>query len=168
MLASATLTYEPLVPEHAQELVDALGDPRVSEHCPEPEPSTIESMRSLIHRLHDGPPPQRSGERWLNFVVRLGGSPIIGRLEATIIGPDAELAFLFAPTAWGRGYASEAVRWLEGYCRDSANAERFWAAVTPENERAIRLLQRLGYEETRTEEWPQFAGLDPRFRMFRF
>ena len=49
-----------------------------------------------------GPPSEATGERWLNFTVRLAESrEVIGRLEANIHDHLAELAFLYNPRLWG-------------------------------------------------------------------
>ncbi|MGH9665490.1 MAG: GNAT family N-acetyltransferase [Bryobacteraceae bacterium] len=110
--SSRRLAYEPLVSGHAAGLLVALGDPRVSEHFTQPEPSSMGPMLSQLRLLCAGPPAHRSQESWLNFAVRLPGDRLIGRIEATIAGTSAELAYLFDPSVWGYGFATEAVVWL--------------------------------------------------------
>ncbi len=164
---SARLGYDPLSPDHAPDLFLALRDPRVSEHFgDEPEPGTLTAMTEQFVRMHAGPPPHRSHQRWINYVVRLLlDQQLIGRLEATIIDHRAEVAYLFDPKAWGQGYATEAVAWLQGHCRASATVSEFWATVAPSNERSMRLLARLDYQEI-TDGWPTLASYDPGDRVF--
>ena len=98
-----------------------------------------------IDQLDAGPGPDWPDERWWNFVVRrLDDGAVIGRVEGTTYGEWGELAYIFGPSSWGHGFASEATLWLIGFLR-GVGAEELWAAVHPENVRSVRLLQRLGF-----------------------
>ena len=73
-------------------------------------------------------------------------------------GPDVEVGFSFARSAWGRGYATEAARaWLEhGFAR--LGFERVLALVDPANVASIRVLDKLGLApvgrtNVRNHEW---------------
>ena len=59
-------------------------------------------------------------------------------------GPDVELGFSFARSAWGRGYATEAARaWLEhGFT--ALGFTRVLALVQPANVASIRVLEKIG------------------------
>jgi [ribosomal protein S5]-alanine N-acetyltransferase len=166
---SARLGYEPQRADHALDFFSGLSDPRVSEYFgDEPEPMTLTAMTERFARASAGPPPQRSHEVWLNYAVRLLlNQRLIGRLEATIVDHRAEVAYLFDPREWGQGYATEAVAWLQDHCFASAAVREFWATVAPSNERSMRLLARLSYQEiSPSSGWPTLASYDPGDRVF--
>ncbi len=157
ILRSCRLTYEVLSAAHAPELLEALSDPRVNRYFPQPEAATLPEMERQVRLLCAG--PKDGAGQWWNFVVRLDGGGLIGRLEATLADGSAEIAFLFHPDAWGFGYASEAVHWLTGYCRTRLGIGSFWAAVHPDNTRSARLLLRLGFRDCGTGgdvRWPGY------------
>lgn len=99
-----------------------------------------------------GPPSEATGERWLNFTVRLAESrEVIGRLEANIHDHLAELAFLYTPRLWGCGYASQGLLWLQSQLRENTSVQSFWATTHPENQRSAGLLERQGYVRMPTQ-----------------
>ena len=58
-------------------------------------------------------------------------------------GPDVELGFSLARSAWGRGYATEAARaWLEHAF--TLGIRRVIAVVKPANAASIRVLEKVG------------------------
>ncbi len=104
-------------------------------------------MVERIEQLLRGAPAEFAPERWFNFVVRRSSdSIVIGRIEATTYSTWAEVAYLFDPTQWGLGYATEATAWLVDRLHEVGCTE-VWAAVHPDNERSVRLLARLGFAE---------------------
>ncbi len=145
------LVYEPLGAEHVLPLHASLADARVYEYIGARSP-TVESLTVEFARRAAGPPPGRSGEQWVNLAVALAsavGTPtdvFIGRLEATLHGTWGEVAYLFGPAYWGRGYATEAMTWFHGMLIELGTRE-LWAAVAPSNVRSLALLRRLGYRE---------------------
>jgi RimJ/RimL family protein N-acetyltransferase len=150
VFATERLIIEPLEPSHAPGLHAALDHPDVGTFIGGPDVTTLEAVRARIERLAVGPLAPRSGERWWNFAVLVPAErTIIGRLEATTYGAWGEIAYVFSPSWWGRGLASEASRWLVGHLAERGVPE-LWAAVDPDNDRSQRLLLRIGF--TRTDE----------------
>jgi RimJ/RimL family protein N-acetyltransferase len=165
-MRSSRLTYQTLSPDHAPGLLTALGNAIVNQFLIEPEPVTLPAAVNFVRRLCAGPPPDRPGEQWLNFSVFLGDA-LIGRLEATTVSGFAEVAYLFSPAHWGRGFATEAVAWLQAYCSEVAGVAQFWAAVPDGNVRSIRVLERLHYVEQHPDRWPNPHSFEPGCRVFR-
>ena len=160
------LRYEPIRQHHAAELQHALCDPRVYAFIAAPCPTPTE-LHASFARKEAGAPAKRSNERWLDYAVRLAETgEAIGRLEATVIGQRAEVAYLFGPAFWGRGYATEGVVWLHELLNSSLGVTEFWATVTPGNIRSIRLVQRTGYREALADTWPHLTSYDPGDRVF--
>ena len=147
MLAGRTrrLTIEPLDVTHAEGLFAALDDPRVGAHIGGPDVSTLPALRERIGRLLVGP-QAGSGEVWLNWAVLLDRT-VIGRIEATLHDGIAEIAYVFGPPWWGRGYATEATAWLLDEVR-GLDVDACWATVAPRNRASVRLLRRLGFTAT--------------------
>jgi RimJ/RimL family protein N-acetyltransferase len=167
LTATARLCYEPICQQHAAELEHALCDPRVYTFIDAPCP-TVAGLHASFARKEVGAPAQRSDERWLDYAVRhIESGEAIGRLEATIIGRHAEVAYLFGPVFWGRGYATEGLEWLHELLSRSFGVAEFWATVAPSNTRSIRLLERAGYGEAPSETWPRLTSYDPGDRVFR-
>jgi RimJ/RimL family protein N-acetyltransferase len=157
MWTTDRLRIEPLSAEHAPGLHAALDDPRVGEHIGGPDVTTVEALVERIARLRAGPPPGRGDERWMNYAVLLRhDATVIGRLEATAHDTWAEIAYVFGPSWWGAGLATEAVTSFV----EHLGPIELWATVDPANERSQRLLERVGF--TRVDEWrADLASYDP-------
>lgn len=139
-----SLQIEPLQPAHLEALAVVLRHPEVYAHIGGTVP-TVEEFVLGLQRALAGPGPAHPGETWLNHLVRDADGAMVGRLEATVHHGLAEVAFVFGPPAWGRGFASAGLRWLHGELARTAGVADFWATTTPANLRSQRLLQRCGY-----------------------
>ena len=71
--------------------------------------------------------------------------------------PEPDIGFAFLPRAWGAGYAREASLAVIEQGRREFGLVRLLAITDPDNERSIRLLERLGLREER-----RMAGADGR------
>lgn len=147
------LHITPLQPEHLDALALAIRKPAVYEFIGGVVPSHERFCAGLARALQGSP---RAGETWLNYLVRVAASGrVIGRLEATLHRGIAEVAFLFDPEVWGRGYAAEGLGWLhERLMQEEAAPSGFWATTVPENRRCQALLERCGYRRV-VQGWPQ-------------
>ena len=56
-----------------------------------------------------------------------------------------EIGYILAPSAWGQGYAAEAVGTLVGHLHEQLSAHRIEAMIEPDNLRSVRLVERLGF-----------------------
>jgi ribosomal-protein-alanine N-acetyltransferase len=77
-----------------------------------------------------------------DFIVTLNGE-LIGKLGGWRL---PEMGFLFAPSHWGQGYASEALRAFVERRRRLGSTE-LTADADPRNEAALKLLDRSGFKE---------------------
>jgi RimJ/RimL family protein N-acetyltransferase len=150
-LDAPRLIIEPLRAEHLPELATQLRQPLVYEHIggtPTLEAFILDRERALA-----GPGEAARDQVWLNFLVREQTSrQMLGRLEATLHDAVAEVAFLFGPSHWGKGYASEALAWLHAVIQASHGISSFWATTVPENSRCQALLRRSGYEQVHNDQ----------------
>lgn len=100
---------------------------------------TVERVRGLV--AHQ----ERHGFSKWGVCERATGE-LIGDCGIQLLegGPDVELGFHLRPSAWGRGYATEAAR----ACLDAAFAglglEEVIAIVAPGNAASVRVLEKIG------------------------
>ena len=166
---SSRLVYEALRAEHAAVLFQALADPLVSRHLNCDPPASVEALSAQFARVAAGPSPHQSHLQWINFAVQVkADGQWIGRVEATAHPDWAEVAYLFGPAHWGRGYASESLEWLHSYLRIQHGVSEFWATVAPGNERSIRLLLRSGYRRTPMCDARPLSSFEPGDEVFQF
>jgi RimJ/RimL family protein N-acetyltransferase len=145
---SPRLRLETLRPDHAQGLFDALADPRVYEHIRDAPPESVAALTAQFSRWASGPPADCADELWLNVAIRRRDDGcLIGRLQATIVNRQAEVAYLIGPEHWGQGYATEAMAAFQNSIRQNLNVTQFWAITLPQNKRSLALLERLGYQQ---------------------
>ena len=117
-------------------------------------PSEHDFIAGLTKAI-SGPPEGRSGEHWIDYVARLADTgEIIGTVAATVHDNLAEVAFLYAPSVWGKGYALEGLLWLHEHLRDYNEVTALWATSHPENHRSANLLRRAGYAEVTASALP--------------
>src|SRR6202162_6358079 len=103
------LTLEPQTVAHAEEMFAVLSDPAIYRYENEPPPS-LEWLRARFTKLEtrlsaDGQ------EQWLNWVIRLPTSELIGYVQATVRGGGrAAIAYELSSAYWGRGLGRGAVK----------------------------------------------------------
>jgi RimJ/RimL family protein N-acetyltransferase len=151
------LHYEPLKASHLDELSPVLRSAEVYAHIEDSVPPLDEFKLSLIRAIA-GPGSNSSDQTWLNYLVRdAHTSEMLGRLEATVHDSIAEVAFLFSPAHWGKGYAHEALVWLHTEVSQCSNISGFWATTVPANLRCQALLLRSGYRQVPEASTPLFS-----------
>lgn len=111
---TARLALVPLRIEYAGEMAGVLAGPELYTFTGG-EPPTTEKLAARYERQLEG--PGDVDESWLNWVISLEGT-LIGYVQATASGGQAEIAWVVG-TAWqSHGYAKEAARglvtWLQG------------------------------------------------------
>lgn len=143
-LTTARLTLEPQTTAHADAMYAVLCDPALYAYENEP-PVSREWLRTRFEKLETR--ASASGdEQWLNWVIRLPSSDLIGYVQATVAaGGTAYVAYVLSSAHWGRGLAREAVEAMIGELVDCYGVGRLLAVLKRENARSLRLLQRLGF-----------------------
>ena len=68
--------------------------------------------------------------------------------------PDVDIGFAFLAQFWSQGYALEAASAMMTYGRNGLGLDRIIAVVSPDNERSIKLLNKLGLRFERMARWP--------------
>lgn len=145
-LLTPRLTLEPQRAEHAAVMAAVLADPRVHTFLPSSPPREGD-LRERFARLETRASPD-GAEAWLNWVVfaRPGGAAL-GTVQATVrpARAEADVAYVFAPSAWGQGYAAEAMTALLQFLAGEWEVRAALAQVDTRNAASLRLLERLGF-----------------------
>jgi len=145
------LTLEPQVPAHAEEMFVVLSDPAIYEYENEP-PTSLEGLRARFARLESRQSPD-GREQWLNWVIRLPTSELIGYVQATVrSNGSAAIAYELSSTYWGRGLANRAVQAMIGELVRHYGVRELSAVFKRENLRSERLLRSLGFSLASPEE----------------
>lgn len=112
-ITTAGLRLEPLRVEHADELVDVLGDPALHEFIGG-APLSLRALRLRYERLVRG--STDPAVTWHNWAIRLQAD-LVGTTQATVTGGTAEVAWVVAARWQRRGVATAAagamVAWLQ-------------------------------------------------------
>jgi RimJ/RimL family protein N-acetyltransferase len=145
-LATPRLWLEPLRPDHAPEIAAALADPAIYRFIPGDPPTDVETLRARHARLLSRRSPD-GRELWLNWAVRERATgACVGRVEASVREREhADIAYLFAPAAQGRGLATEACRAMIDWLFAGFAIARVVATIDTRNQRSLALLERLGF-----------------------
>ena len=144
IIETATLTLEPQVAAHADEMFGVLSDPAIYTYENEPPPS-IEWLRERFRKLETRCSADGT-EQWLNWVIRLPTSALIGYVQATVeTNGAATIAYVLSSPYWGRGLASQAVTAMIAELVAQYNVQHLFASLKQANHRSLRLLDRLGF-----------------------
>jgi RimJ/RimL family protein N-acetyltransferase len=78
---------------------------------------------------------------------------------------DADIGYAFLPRFWSQGFAVEAASAVMTYAREVLRLVRIVAIVSPDNERSINVLKKLGLRFERMIVWP---GDGSQIKLFAF
>ena len=138
-LKSKRLLLDPLSLEDAPEMVVVLGDPELYEFDGG-EPRDLASLTETYARLAPGCP--REDEVWHNWILRSDGNAI-GFVQATVVGEEAELAWVVGLKWQRKGFAKEGAKAVADWLR-SVGVSEFRADIHPQHEASQRVAQSLG------------------------
>ncbi|MEB3282443.1 MAG: GNAT family N-acetyltransferase [Lyngbya sp.] len=135
------------------------GDPDVMCFI-SPHFETVEAVRSRLQERVERDKIRKNGTgSWA--VVEKETQEIIGAVlliqlpdNDGIPTTNYEIGWHFRKASWGKGYATEAAKQILGYAFTILRLPVIYAVVKPENERSIRVTQRLGMKPLgRTNEY---------------
>jgi [ribosomal protein S5]-alanine N-acetyltransferase len=136
-----------------------LSDPAIYEYENEPPPS-VEWLRARFARLESRQSAD-GREQWLNWVIRLPTSELIGYVQATVhANGRAAIAYELSSAWWGRGLASAAVRAVIAELVQQHRVRSLGAVLKRDNQRSLRLLQRLGFSLASPDDHAKL-GVEP-------
>lgn len=139
-----SLTLEPQIAAHAEEMFVVLSDPAIYEYENEP-PQSASGLRERFAELESRQSPN-GREQWLNWVIRLPSKELIGYVQATVHpGGRAAIAYELNSAYWGRGLARQAVQAMIGELIQNYGVTLLTAVLKQQNQRSFRLLHRVGF-----------------------
>ena len=150
IIRTERIVLEPQVAGHAEEMFHVLSDPAIYEHENEP-PASLDWLRNRFSKLE----ARRSTdgtEQWLNWVIRLSPSQLIGYVQATVFSDStAAIAYVLSSAFWGQGYASEAVQAMMTELISQYRVRSFSAVLKQSNLRSLHLLNRMAFSQASPE-----------------
>src|SRR3989442_2719353 len=151
VIETGGLTLEPQTAAHAEEMFAVLSDPAIYEYENAPPPS-LEWLRARFGRL-ESRLSANGREQWLNWVIRLPSSELIGYVQATVDPSGrAAIAYELSSAYWGRGLAGLAVQAMIAELVQHYQVRNFAAVFKRGNLRSMRLLERLGFSPASVEQ----------------
>ena len=143
-LESGSLTLVPQARAHAEEMFALLRDPAIYTYENAP-PASVEWLRDRFARLESRQSADAS-ERWLNWVIRLEGTGLIGYVQATVrTDGSAAIAYELGSAFWGLGLARRATEAMIAELIERYGVTLLYAVAKERNQRSLRLLGRLGF-----------------------
>jgi RimJ/RimL family protein N-acetyltransferase len=122
------------------------GDPAVMRYWSSAPLTDLAAAKALLQEIHDY---FTRGELFQWGIALADTDRVIGTVTLAWIEREhrrADVGFALAKSAWGKGYATEAVTRLIQYAFDDMELHRLGADVDPRNEPSLRLLERLGFQ----------------------
>jgi RimJ/RimL family protein N-acetyltransferase len=150
-IVAGGLVLEPQTAMHAEEMFGVLSDPAIYEFENEP-PRSLEWLRDRFTKLETRTSAD-GREQWLNWVIRLPTSELIGYVQATVQADGrAGIAYELCGAYWGRGLATQAVDAMIAELVTHYGVRRLFAVLKRANHRSMRLLERLGFSPASPEQ----------------
>lgn len=161
LLSTDRLRLAPITMDDASDLQALANDDQVSALSLNFTPFSEDAARTWIAEQQSG---WKDGTR-CTFAIRVAETGAFIGVAALMInrkGNKAELGYATMPSAWGKGYATEACRAVVRYAFDELGLTRLTANHLLENAASARVLAKLGFrEEARLQ--PESAGGDASF-----
>ena len=142
---AAVVRLERFGEEHLEAFARMIHDPLIQRFTTFPSPPPPRFPRDWLDKYEAG---RRDGTREVFAVVPPEGGELLG--VAVAFGVDreqghAELGYVVAPEARGRGVATEALRWLTRWAFDELGMFRLQLVIGVDNEASRRVAAKCGY-----------------------
>ena len=141
---TARLTLRPAWPEDAPQLAAAIGHESVTRNLSRaPWPYAVADAEAFITR------PRQPKDIFCLIFEHKGAYPqLIGGIGMGAIESGHEFGYWLTPSAWGRGFATEAGRAVVSAARHTLGLRRIDAAHFVDNPASGRVLTKLGFRPT--------------------
>lgn len=151
-----------LTQQDAPALLAVFGDPEVMKFWSSPPLQDLAEAVDLVDEIHD----LFNSRRLFQWGIGLRETgEVLG--TCTLFNLDSahrrgEVGFALRRSAWGQGYATEALSLLLGFSFEVLDLHRLEADADPRNERSLRVLERQGFrrEGHLRERWHHLGKID--------
>lgn len=143
-IRTARLTLRPLTESDVASLFEIHADPQAMRYWSAPVWKDDERGRAMLAKDLD---PAATDHLRLGIEAAESGR-LLGTCSLFAINTQcrrAELGYMLASHAWGRGYMQEALRAFIDHGFEKLDLNRLEADTDPRNERSMRLLERLNF-----------------------
>lgn len=156
-LAGSRLVLRPIAEDEAPGVLSIFGDAEVVRYWSRPPVADLAAASALLDEFQEGFFRRRAFQWGI-----AQGKDLIGTCVLTGLSfphRRAEIGFVLRRDRWGQGLASEALGVLFAFCFGTLALHRLEADVDPDNERSLRLLERLGFrrEGRLRERWQTYG-----------
>ncbi|WP_395153736.1 GNAT family N-acetyltransferase [Ilumatobacter sp.] len=150
------MTFEPIRTERlllrpvrrtdADALTERRNNPDVAKWQTWTLPYPAEQAQQSVDEMAAMPGPVHD-EWWMLTIADLADTEIYGDvpIRLTWDGRSAKIGYSLTPTAWGKGYATEAVEAVCARLFDDGNVTRLSAMLHPDNTASAQVLERTGF-----------------------
>ena len=145
-LDTPRLHLRPLAAADAEALFRMHADPQVMRYWSTPPWAGIEQAEAMIEADREALPAGRHLR--LALMLRGGSDSLVGTVSLFNFheaSRRAEIGYVLARSAWGRGLMHEALTALVGFAFGPLNLNRLEADIDPRNSASAKSLARLGF-----------------------
>ena len=150
ILETARLVLRHMTLDDAAFMLDLLNQPSFHRYIGDRGVRTIEGAEAYIAQ---GPMASYQRFGFGLYAVEVKGEPgaigICGLIKRDGLD-DVDIGFAFLPQAWSKGYAVESALAVRDYGARAFGLTRIVAITNPDNERSIRVLERIGFAFEKT------------------
>jgi ribosomal-protein-alanine N-acetyltransferase len=147
-LETERLTFRPPRLADAAPLFEFLGDSTAMQYT-----TVQDSLRDCRRYLaaHERQRRRVGCAPWVTVEKQTGRTIGFGGLYVDPFDPGwgVEVAYFFAPTAWGKGYATELARFCIAHAKQQARWQTLSAFAHPQNVASQAVLRKSGFREER-------------------
>lgn len=155
MIQTERLTLKPYSAQDADELLDILTMPEVTDTFMVPEMESRRCLEELVQKLISF--SQVEDDKHLEYGIYLNGK-IIGFInDCGIEDDEIEIGYVVHPRYQGRGYATEAVYAVITELREMG-FRKITAGYFAENTASLRVMEKCGMRQTNETEEEEYHG----------
>ena len=144
-ITTERLKLRRLAHSDADAIVGIFGSPEVLRFLSQPLRSTREQAVELVDWFDAGFVEQK-GVQW--GITRHGDDPVIGTCGFYAwdqTNRKVDIGYQFTPSAWGKGYATEAAQGIIRWCFANLDVHRIQADCTAGNDASERVMTKCGF-----------------------
>lgn len=151
-LEGETIELRTIETDDADFLQRLLSDPRVRDGIAAVQPVNCAAEREWIDSLGE--------DDGAHFLVCIDGDPVgsIGLESPNEAWGSVEVGYMIAPSEWGNGYATDALRAVCGYAFEERRLNKVYAGAYATNPASCRVLEKAGFSEEGLLREEAFAG----------